>query len=74
VQEFTNRRGTWYGINSGTLADPEGPQFSYAEDSPLNHRSGFAVLTYHDGMLLRPAICKVLDDTHVDFERKVIRV
>jgi hypothetical protein len=74
VQEFTNRRGTWYGVNSGTLADPEGPQFSYAEDSPLNHRSGFAVLTYHKGQLLRPAICKVLDPLTVDFERQVIRV
>jgi len=74
IQEFTNRRGTWYGVNSGTLADPDGPQFSYAEDSPANHRSGFVVLTYHKGLLLRPAICKVLDETHVDFERQVIKV
>jgi len=74
VQEFTNRRGTWYGMNSGTLADPEGPQFGYSEDSPANHRSGFLVLTYHKGLLLRPAVCKVLDESHVDFERKVIRV
>lgn len=74
IQEFTNRRGTVYGMNSGTLADPEGPQFSYAEDSPANHRSGFLVLTYHKGLLLRPAICKVLDENHVDFERQVIKV
>jgi hypothetical protein len=74
IQEFTNRRGTWYGMNSGTLADPDGPQFSYAEDSPANHRSGFLVLTYHNGLLLRPAVCKVIDEHHVDFERKVIKV
>ena len=74
VQEFTNRRGTWYGINSGTLADPDGPQFSYSEDSPANHRSGFVVLTYHKGMLLRPAVCKVMTEDTVDFERQVIRV
>jgi hypothetical protein len=74
VQEFTNRRGTWYGINSGTLADPEGPQFGYSEDSPANHRSGFAVLTYHKGLLLRPSICKVMDENTVDFERQVIKV
>jgi hypothetical protein len=74
VQEFTNRRGTIYGMNSGTLADPDGPQFSYAEDSPANHRSGFLVLTYHNGLLLRPAVCKVIDEHHVDFERKVIKV
>jgi hypothetical protein len=74
VQEFTNRRGTWYGMNSGTLADPEGPQFGYLEDAPANHRSGFLVLTYHKGLLLRPAVCKVLDESHVDFERQVIKV
>jgi len=74
IQEFTNRRGTWYGMNSGTLADPEGPQFSYAEDSPANHRSGFLVLTYHKGILLRPSVCRVLDENHVDFERRVIKV
>lgn len=74
IQEFTNRRGTWYGINSGTLADPDGPQFGYSEDSPANHRSGFVVLTYHKGLLLRPAVCKVLDPLNVDFERQVIRV
>ena len=74
IQEFTNRRGTWYGMNSGTLADPDGPQFSYAEDSPANHRSGFVVLTYHKGLLLRPAVCKVLDENTVDFERQVITV
>lgn len=74
IQEFTNRRGTWYGVNSGTLADPDGPQFSYGEDSPMNHRSGFAVLTYHKGILLRPAICRVLSETEVDFERRVIQV
>ena len=74
IQEFTNRRGTWYGMNSGTLADPEGPQFGYSEDSPANHRSGFLVLTYHKGLLLRPAICKVLSETEVDFERQVIKV
>lgn len=74
VQEFTNRRGTWYGMNSGTLADPDGPQFSYAEDAPANHRSGFLVLTYHKGILLRPSVCRVLDENHVDFERRVIKV
>ena len=71
---WDNRRGTWYGVNSGTLADPDGPQFSYAEDSPANHRSGFIVLTYHNGLLLRPAVCKVLDENTVDFERQAIKV
>jgi len=74
VQEFTNRRGTFYGVNSGTLADPDGPQFSYSEDSPANHRSGFAVLTYHKGELLRPALCRVIAEGVVDFERRAIQV
>lgn len=74
VQPATNRWGTWYGVNSGTLADPEGPQFSYAEDSPVDQRSGFAVMTYYKGLLLYPSLCKVKDENHVEFERQVIKV
>lgn len=51
---------TRYGVDSGTLADPCGEQFKdYTEDNPVNWRSGFVVLTYHDGFLLPPEICEV---------------
>ena len=53
-----------------TLLEREGGYSDHAAD----HRSGFVVLAYHKGLLLRPAVCKVLDPLNVDFERQVIRV
>jgi hypothetical protein len=52
-------RGRRYGVDTGTLAEPQGPQFAYTEAGPLNWASGFAVLTYHAGRLLEPELCVV---------------
>ena len=51
-----------YGVDTGTLAAPTGEQFTYSEDSPANHRSGFAVLTFHKGILMPPELCQVVDE------------
>ena len=52
--------GTRYGVDSGTLAEAYGEQFNdYTEDNPVNWRSGFVVLTYHDGFLMPPELCEV---------------
>ena len=59
---WTNYLGTSYGVDTGSLADVHGPQFSYAEDNAKNHRSGFAVLTFYKGKLLPPELCEVLDE------------
>jgi hypothetical protein len=59
---WTNYVGTSYGVDTGSLADVNGPQFSYAEDNAKNHRSGFAVLTFYKGKLLPPELCEVLDE------------
>ncbi len=57
---FTDYRGTRYGVDCGTLADTNGPQFSYTMDGPVNWRSGFAVLTFDgEGRLLPPELCEV---------------
>lgn len=61
ITPFTDYNGTRYGVDTGTLADPMGPQFEYGEDSPKNHRSGFAVLTWRKGELLRPELCEVIN-------------
>jgi hypothetical protein len=53
--------GRTWGIDTGTLADPRGPQFDYAEDSPVNWGQGFPVLTFHKGKLLPPEFVEVLD-------------
>lgn len=61
VTPFSDYRGTRFGVDTGTLADPDGPQFTYDEDGPKNHRSGFAVLTFRGGKLLPPELCVVVD-------------
>ena len=64
-----------WGVDCGTLADPNGPQFvHYSEDNPKNHRSGFAVLTFKNGQLLWPEVVHVFDENHVEFRGEVQRV
>ncbi len=59
---FTDYNGTRYAVDTGTLTDPYGEQFGYAEDNPRNHRSGFAVLTFFNGRLMPPDLCEVIDE------------
>ena len=74
VTPWTDYNGTRYGVDTGTLADPEGPQFDYAEENPLNHRSGCAVLTIRGGRLLMPELMQVWDENHIEFRGEVIAV
>jgi hypothetical protein len=63
VTPFTDYNGTRWGVRTGTLAHPHGPQFEdYTEDAPKNHISGFSVLTLHNGKLLWPEIVRVIDE------------
>lgn len=55
--------GTVYGVDTGTLANPWGPQFHYVEDNPRNWRSGFAVLTFFEGNLMPPELVQVIDES-----------
>lgn len=75
VTPFTDYNGTRYGVDTGTLAEPKGPQFvDYMETSPANWRSGFVVLTFSDGELLWPEVVAVRSETTVEFRGKVVRV
>lgn len=74
VTPWTDWNGTRYGVDTGTLADPDGVQFDYSEDNAKNHRSGFAVLTFRDGKLLLPELAQVWDDDHIQFRGELIRV
>lgn len=75
VTPFDDYNGTRYGVDTGTLADPEGPQFSdYLETSPTNWRSGFVVLTFHEGKLLWPEVVKVHSFGKVEFRGMVLDV
>lgn len=74
VRPYTDYGGTRYGIDTGTLADISGKQFAYGEDNPVNHRSGFAVLTFRDGQLLYPELVLVVDDRTVQFRGELFKV
>lgn len=75
VTPFDDYNGTRWGVDTGCLADPGGPQFvDYSEDNPRNHRSGFILLSFRDGRLMWPEIVNVIGDGLVDFRGEIINV
>ena len=74
VTPFADYTGNRYGVDTGTLAEPYGPQFDYGEGNPLNHRSGFAVLTFKGGKLLWPELVHKWDENQVEFRGQIINV
>lgn len=75
VTPFDDYHGTRYGVDTGTLAEPTGPQFeNYLEHNPTNWRSGFVILTYHKGTLLWPEVVKVHQKDKIDFRGQIIDV
>lgn len=75
VTPFADYGGNRFGVDTGTLADPDGPQFvDYLEDNPTNWRSGFAVLTFHDGRLLWPEVVHRFAEGKIEFRGQVIDV
>lgn len=76
VTPWTDMTGTRYGVDTGSLADVWGEQFSYTEDGTRNHRSGFAILTFYEGKLMPPELCEVIDEQEglVYFRGVVIKV
>lgn len=75
VTPWTDYNGTRFGVDTGTLADPDGAQFlDYTEDGPKNWRSGFAVLTFRGGRLMWPEVVHVIDDEHVEFRGEILTI
>jgi Calcineurin-like phosphoesterase len=62
VFSWSDYTGRKYGVRTGQLSEPYGPQFhNYTEDNPRAWCSGFAVLTYSGSLLLPPELCYVID-------------
>jgi hypothetical protein len=75
VTPFSDYNGNRFGVDTGTLAEPNGPQFeNYLEDSPTNWRSGFAVLTFHNGRLLWPELVHKWAENQIEFRGKIYDV
>jgi len=67
VTPFSDYNGCRYGVDTGTLAETDGPQFTYAEINPSNHRSGFAILNFFNGTLLWPELVSKYDENLIQF-------
>ena len=76
VTPWTDYNGDRYGVDTGTMSAIGGDKYIYTEDSPVNWRSGFAVLTFRDGELMPPELVQVIseDDGLVFFRGEVIKV
>ena len=74
VTPYSDYNGNRFGVDTGTLAEPTGPQMAYGEDNPVNHRSGFIILTFRDGKLLWPEIVHKWDEGQVEFRGQVFNV
>jgi hypothetical protein len=75
VSPYTDYNGTRYGVDTGCIADPLHDAFTdYTEDNSKDWRSGFAVLTYRNGLLLYPELVTVWDANHVQFRGEIIEV
>lgn len=71
---YNDYNGTRWGVQTGTLADPNGQQFAYTEDTPKDWNSGFVMLTFDRSKLLQPEIIRVHGEDEVDFRGKIHRV
>ena len=58
---WSDYNGRRWGIDTGTLSEPDAAQFDYAEDAAKNWGSGFVVLTFRDGQLGPPEFCEVIN-------------
>lgn len=65
---YDDYNGTRYGVDTGCIADTNGPQFTdYTEDNPKNWRSAFGVFKFSEGKLLQPELVLKWDDKRVQF-------
>lgn len=63
---YSDWNGLRWGVEAGTLSGfgPESDKYSYSEDNPPNWSEGFVVVTFdHNGMLLEPEFCRVINGT-----------
>jgi len=76
VVAYDDRKGRRYGVRHGMTADSSrDPQFvNYLEGRKVCWQSGFAVLTYKNGILLQPELALKFDEDSFEFRGEVIEV
>lgn len=72
---FRANGGTRYGVQTGTLAEPNSEQFvHYTEDNPKDWRSGFALLSFERGRLMLPELIQVCGEDEFEFRGCINKV
>jgi Calcineurin-like phosphoesterase len=62
ITAMRDRRGSRWGVETGMMADPTGPQFQYSEGTPSRSQQGFAVVTFdEDGTMFPPELCEMIN-------------
>ena len=74
VRQFTDYRGTRWGVDTGCMAETDHPAFDYTEDNPKNWVSAFGVLTFKDGQLLWPELVTKHGADTMQWRGKVFKV
>lgn len=73
ITAVRDRKGSRWGVETGTMADPKGPQFEYTEGAPSRAQMGFAVITFDaDGNMLPPEVCEIFNGRPVFRGRYVL--
>jgi predicted phosphodiesterase len=68
VQPITDYNGTRYGVQTGTLSDPNGEQYvHYTEDGCKDWRAGFALLSFERSRLMLPELIQVCGEDEYEF-------
>jgi len=65
---ITGYQGTYWGCQTGMLADPMSETFEYCEDSPKDWRSGFVMLSFDQGRMLMPELIMVSNEQTGEYE------
>jgi predicted phosphodiesterase len=61
VTAMRDRNGSRWGVETGMMNDPFGPQFEYAEGSPSRAQQGFVVISFdEDGRMMPPELCEMI--------------
>lgn len=74
-QPITGYSKTIWGVQTGTLAEPNNMQFAdYTEDSPKDWRSGFVMLSWDHGRMLMPEMIQVCGEDEVEFRGEILKL
>jgi hypothetical protein len=65
---------TYWGVQTGTLADVNSDAFVYCEDNAKDWRQGFIMASWENGKLLMPEMVLVNDEDSVQFRGEILQL